>query len=354
MLSRVFGVTIDYLLKGNPRGIAIAGNITVDIVNIIDKYPEKNMLANILSTVYAVGGCVPNTIINLAQLDSELSLNAYGRVGEDEQGRYVLSRMRGYGVDTSGVIRSEGMATSCSSVMTEKDTGDRTFFFINGANSRFGIEDIDLNQLDCDIFHIGYLLLLDEMDKPDSQYGSNIARLLYMLGQRGIKTSIDVISRADAPFKNIIPALKYCNYAIMNEIESGGITGINPRNADGSVNIRNIREIMSALMAYGVKDKAIIHCSEAGFMLNADGSFLALPSLELPPGFIKGSVGAGDAYAAGCLYGLYNNYDDRHILEFASCAAACCLSESDSISGMRPRAEAERLQVLYPRRQLGI
>ena len=43
-------------------------------------------------------------------------------------------------------------------------------------------------------------------------------------------------------------------------------------------------------------------------------SFLAVPSLELPQGFIKGSVGAGDAYAAGCLYGLYNNYDDRRIL----------------------------------------
>ena len=354
MLSRVFGVPVDYLLKGNPRGIAIAGNITVDIVNIIDKYPEKNMLANILSTVYAVGGCVPNTVINLAQIDSELSLSAYGRVGEDEQGRYVLGRMRGYGVDISGVMRSEGMATSCSSVMTEKDTGDRTFFFINGANSQFGIEDIPIDQLDCEIFHIGYLLLLDELDKPESQYGSNMARLLYMLGERGIRTSIDVISRAGARFENIIPALKYCNYAIMNEIESCGVTGLRPRNDDGSVNIANIKETMRALMAYGVKDKVIVHCSEAGFMLNADGSFLAVPSLELPQGFIKGSVGAGDAYAAGCLYGLYNNYDDRRILEFASCTAACCLSESDSISGMRPRAEAEKLQELYPRRRLEI
>ena len=93
-LSKIFGVSVDYLLKGNPRGIAVAGSITADIVNIIDRYPEKNMLANILSTVYAVGGCVPNTIINLARLEPELSLSAYGRVGEDEQGRYVLSCMR--------------------------------------------------------------------------------------------------------------------------------------------------------------------------------------------------------------------------------------------------------------------
>ena len=53
----------------------------------------------------------------------------------------MLGRMRGYGVDISGVMRSEGMATSCSSVMTEKDTGDRTFFLSTGrtANSALKI-----------------------------------------------------------------------------------------------------------------------------------------------------------------------------------------------------------------------
>ena len=49
-LSEIFEVSIDYLLKGNPKGIAIAGNIITDVVNIVDKYPEKNMLANILKS----------------------------------------------------------------------------------------------------------------------------------------------------------------------------------------------------------------------------------------------------------------------------------------------------------------
>lgn len=353
-LSKIFGVSVDYLLKGNPRGIAVAGSITADIVNIIDRYPEKNMLANILSTVYAVGGCVPNTIINLAKLEPELSLSAYGRVGEDEQGRYVLSCMRKYGINTEGIIRSKELNTSCSHVMSESDTGERTFFFVNGANSQFCIEDIALDSLDCEIFHIGYLLLLDRLDEKDAQYGSNMARLLCGLRERGIKTSIDVISRAGADFKSIIPALKYCDYAVMNEIESCGAAGLNPRKADGELNLQSIKNALSILMEHGIKQKAIIHCSEAGFMMNADGSFLAVPSLLLPAGFIKGSVGAGDAYAAGCLYGLYNNYDDRRILEFASCAAACCLSESDSVSGMRPREEVERLNSIYPRRRLEI
>ena len=88
-LSEVFGVSIDYLLKGDMQGITIAGDILVDIVNILDKYPEKNMLANVLSSVHAVGGCVPNTIIDLAKIDSDIFLSAVGKVGNDENGRYV-------------------------------------------------------------------------------------------------------------------------------------------------------------------------------------------------------------------------------------------------------------------------
>lgn len=352
-LSEIFGVSIDYLLKGDPYGIAVAGNITADIINIIDKYPEKNMLANILSTVYAVGGCVPNTIINLAKMDPELSLTAFGKVGEDEHGRYVVSKMRNYGIDVSGIGVSASLSTSCSNVMTEKESGERTFFFVNGANSEFGIDDIDINMLDCKIFHIGYILLLDELDKQDDQYGTVMARLLHKLTEKGIKTSIDVISEESDRFaEKIIPALPYCNYAIMNEIESCKVTGLSPRNSDGTINIDSIKATMQAFIHYGVREKVIIHCCEAGFLMNADGSFLIVPSLKLPEGFIKGSVGAGDAYAAGCLYGLYKGFRDEKILEFASCAAACCLSESDSIGGMRGIDEIEKLGRRYPRMQL--
>ena len=198
-LSKIFGVPIDYLIKGNPKGIAIAGNILVDVVNIIDKYPHKSMLTNILSSENAVGGCVPNTIINLAKIDPELFLTAFGRVGNDE-----------YGVDTSKIVISDTAATSTDHVMTEKLTGDRTFFYLSGANSEFCGDDIVLDSLDCDIFHIGYILLLGELDKYDNEYGTRLARVLSEVQKRGVKTSIDVVSEESERFaEKIIPALKY-------------------------------------------------------------------------------------------------------------------------------------------------
>lgn len=352
-LSEIFGVSTDYLVKSNPRGIVIAGNILVDVINMIDRYPQKNMLATITETKNAVGGAVPNTIIDLAVIDPEIFLGAMGKVGNDELGRFVVGEMRKKGIDVSGVRVSETAPTSYTSVMTEMVGGERTFFHSRGANAEFCEADIDIDALDCEIFHAGYILLLDKLDEADAEYGTKMARLLAKVQSKGIKTSIDVVSEdSDRFFEKVIPALKYCNYAAMNEIESCRVTRLDPRNPDGTVNVGNIKKTMEKFFEYGVKDKVIVHCSEAGFILDRSGEFTALPSLELPRGYIKGSVGAGDAFTAGCLYGLYKGMSDKQILMFASAAAACNLSAPDSISGMKSRREIEALCTALPRRNI--
>ncbi len=353
LLADVFGVSIDYLFKGEPRGIAIAGSMLVDIVNIIDRYPKKNMLANVISSDMAVGGCVPNTIIDIARIDPEIFLTAIGKVGNDEYGRYLLSQLKKYGIDVSNVKVDNNTNTASTNVMTEQKTGERTFFYSGGANKYFGVDDVDIESLDCKILHAGYVLLLDALDEEDEEYGTKMARLLHKASEAGIKTSIDVVSEDGERFREkVIPALKQCDYAIMNEIECCSVTGLSPVNEDGSVNVENIRKTMEYFMELGVREKVIVHCADAGMALEKNGEFVVVPSLELPEGYIKGSVGAGDAFAAASLYGIYNEWDNKRILEFASAAAACNLSETDSISGMKSAKEIEKIMEKYQRRTI--
>ena len=96
-------------------------------------------------------------------------------------------------------------------------------------------------------------------------------------------------------------------------------------------------------MSCGVSERVIIHCPEAGFILNCNGDFTVVPSISLPAGYIKGTVGAGDAFCAGCLYGIYNGMSDKDILEFASGAAVCNLAEQDSVSGMKSKDEIYKI-----------
>lgn len=352
-LARIFDTSIDFFFKEETSSIAIAGYIVADIVNAVDKYPDESMFANVLSSVNAVGGCVPNTAISIAKIDPDLFVSAIGKVGNDDHGKFLVSEMNKYGVDTSRIKTSYNTPTATSNVMQDMTTGTRTFFLSHGANAEFDIDDVDIENLDCSIFHIGYVYLLNKLDSADSEYGTRMARLLKAVSDKGIKTSIDAISSEDDKFaETIIPSLKYCNYVIFNEIEACSAAGISPRNADGSLNTANVIKAMEKLVDFGVKEKVIVHSTEAGFLMNKDKSLCIVPSLQLPPGYIKGSVGAGDSYAAGCLYGLYNRYEDKYLLEFASAVSASNLSEADSVSGIKPKAEIEKIMKNYDRQSL--
>ncbi|MBQ1989136.1 MAG: helix-turn-helix domain-containing protein [Clostridia bacterium] len=344
VLASVFGVAVDYLMTGSRKGITIAGNILTDIVKQIDCYPKLGMLANVTEISQAVGGCAPNTAIDIAKIDPSVPLSVIGKIGDDEYGRFVVSQMSRYGIDCGKISISPDKPTSFSDVMS-MPSGERTFFHARGSNADFSPDDVDISSITSEILHIGYILLLDTFDMEDKEYGTVMSRFLHDVQERGIKTSVDVVSDSTADYKaKILPALKYCNYAIMNEIESSMLFDIDPYYEDGSLNIENMRTIMVRMAECGIKDKVIIHCKKAGFCYDVkSGEFTVQPSVNIPKSAIKGSVGAGDAFCAGSLYGIYNNYDDKRILEFAAAAAACNLFAENSVDGMRPKSEIEKL-----------
>ncbi len=353
VLASIFSVTVDYLMTGERKGITIAGNILTDIVKRIDSYPEKGMLANIIDISRAVGGCAPNTAIDLAKIDRSIPISVLGKIGDDEYGRYVLSQLSRYGIDVEGVSLSSDKPTSFSDVMSLV-SGERTFFHARGANAQFSPADIDISSINSVILHIGYILLLDMFDEDDIEYGTVMARFLHDVQQKGIKTSVDVVSDSTGRYKEkILPALKYCNYIILNEIESSMLSDLAPYDENDNLNIDNIKKTMEFMAKQGVRDKIIVHCKKAGFCYDVPtGNFTAVPSLNIPKSEIIGSVGAGDAFCAGSLYGIYNNFDDKHILEFAASAAACNLFSENSVDGMKNKNEIENMPGIYGWEQL--
>ena len=353
MISKLLGVSVDDLLSEKKIGITVAGNMILDVVKTIDKYPEQGMLAYISSAKRAIGGCAPNTATDIAIIDSTLPISVLGRVGDDEYGRFLIDKLRSKGIDVSGVKVSDTADTSFTDVMS-LPTGERTFFNAKGANAEFAPEDIDLMSLRCKIFHIGYILLLDEFDKPDTEYGTVMARFLQEVRSLGIKTSVDVVSSSNVgEYKaKILPVMPYTDYLIINESEICTIWGYNPRKNNGSLDVDTIKRAMEKTMAAGVHEKVIIHSKEACFCLDKSGEFTKLGSLKVPPNLIAGSVGAGDAFCAGSLYGIYNRYSDKEILEFASMSAACSLFSDNSVDGMKNKKEIRKIFENYERKEI--
>ena len=306
------------------NGIAVAGSVLVDKINEIKAYPQSGELTQIVGLEKAVGGCVPNVALDLKKICPELNVKAIGKVGNDEDGAYVSNVLSQGGVDVSGFVVSEEDSTSFTEVMSVIN-GQRTFFTYPGTSADFGYNDIDFENLDSSILHLGYFLLLEKVDQGEG------IQILQKAQEMGIKTSIDLVSENSDRYSLILSCLPYTNYLIINEIEAGKLTNTDPTDD-------NLEEIARKLKALGVSDKVVIHKPDFAVCLSND-SYTIVNSYSLPDGYIKGTTGAGDAFCAGTLIGIYKEWSDTEILEFASGCAVMALGKADATSGLLTEEE---------------
>ena len=276
-----------------------------------------------------------------------MHLVASGFAGHDTEGDFILQEMKKYpNIDLSMVKRSG--RTSFTAVMSNNQTKERTFFQHAGGNAYYGEEHIDWDCLDVNIFHIGYILLLPALDAEDPEYGTKMARLLHKAQTLGMKTSIDVVSETGDRFARLVtPALKYTDYCVINELEAQQTTGICLRDAQGNLHMENMPLALQKLKELGVSTWAVIHCPEVGCGIDENGKYWEVPSLKLPKGYIKGTVGAGDAFCAGMLYSAEKQLPMGDALKLAACSAAASLSEVTASDGVKTAEEVLALYDLY-------
>lgn len=306
-------------------GITVAGTVIVDKINEISAYPACGELTQIRSVHPSVGGCVPNVALDLKQIDPALPVRAVGTIGGDEEGAFVRQTLEKGGVDTAGLTVLQGEKTSFTEVMSIPG-GQRTFFTYAGAGAQFGNEHIAWETLP-KILHLGYFLLLKRVDNGEG------LKILQQAKALGVETSIDLVSENSDRYGLVLPCLPYTDYLIVNEIEAGKLTGIEPTP-------ENLEKITCRLREMGVGKKVIIHQPDRAVCLSEKG-FTCVASYDLPEGFIQGTTGAGDAFCAGALAGVYYGWQDKDILEFASAVAAVALHSPDATGGLKTKEEIQ-------------
>ncbi len=330
-------------MKQEKNGITVAGSMVMDASYQINTYPKQGMLARITSLKYSVGGSC-NVAIDLAKFDHDLPVRISGMMGQDSTGEMVVDVLSGYpNIDTRNITR-QGIG-AVSYVMNAMDTKQRTFFLMTGSNDDYDESYIDWDIVDSRIFHLMYLLSMARIDAPNETYGTNGAKVLHDAQQRGMKTSFDIHSEQISRAHQIVtPALKYTNYCSVNEVEAGDILGTSLF-THGKLDESLVEQALYKLHDLGVSDWVVIHCPEAGYGYDCKKEkFIRVPSLCLPEGFIKGTIGAGDAYCSGVLYGAYMGWDIEKSLCFARAAAASALTEESGTDGVRTKEEIWELE----------
>jgi sugar/nucleoside kinase (ribokinase family) len=327
------------------KGILAGGNWIIDLVKLVDVYPQREQLANIRSQHQGTGGSPYNILVDLARMGAGFPLAGAGHVGKDDLGAGILADCKKQKIDTKFLRPVPDTSTSYTDVMTEEGNGRRTFFHYRGANALWNGSDIEFSKSKAKIFHLGYLLLLDALDAPDAKFGTKATRLLTAAQTAGMKTSIDVVSEDSDRFtKVVLPALKAVDYCILNEIEAGKVTGFKLRGADGKLDTVSVRHAAGAMLQQGVRELVVIHFPEGAFCRTRKGEDVWQSSLKLAAKHIAGTAGAGDAFCAGVLLGLHDDKPLQECLEIGVCAAAASLCDPTCTGGMKKLPEVLALK----------
>jgi len=317
------------------NGMLVGGNWIIDQVKIIDSYPPEERLVSIVAEYRSNGGSAYNILKNLFKMQVSFPLEGLGLVGDDERGCKILEDCRSMSININQIKKTDKACTSYTDVMSVSATGKRTFFHHRGANALLDESYFDFSVSQAKIFHLGYLLLLDKLDKigPDGSTGAS--RVFKKAKEYGFITSVDIVSEASVRFKEIIPpSLPYIDFLFVNEFEATMLTGIGTSDDNGELSIEKCYQAAEALINKGVQRWAILHFPQGVLAVNRNKKRIFQPSVKLSAGNIIGAVGAGDAFAAGVLTGVHENWSMEKSLELGVCTAASSLfaaTPSDSV-----------------------
>lgn len=315
------------------NGIVCAGNWIVDIVHSIDHWPNQNDLARISHATQGVGGGAANVITNLAELSPDLPLFPVGCIGHDDYGRFVLEHCKQLGIDISHLTQLPDIETAHTHVMNVVGES-RTFFYAGGANDRFDKKHIDTASLvkhQPQLFYLGYIMLLEQMDRLQADGTTFAADVLQQARRNGMVTCVDLVSAAHTEFSQIVAAsAPQIDYLVLNETEAARATGIE--------HLQDMHAFLSRasrkLITLGVNKAVIIHMPGVAIWADADGREFWSHALPIAEENIVSPVGAGDAFCAGILFGIHESFEPEKTMKLAHAMAAANLAVPTANGGI--------------------
>lgn len=297
------------------RGIIAIGNLLVDQSLCCMGYPQESMLTKITHVNRSCGGGCTNVLFDLARLDPTLPLALNGVIGRDEYGDFILHEAARHNVNTTRVHVSEQDATSFTYVMVNNQNGNRTFFHHMGANHGLGAADFNNLNSQARIAHVAYLLLLPALEQEDLEWQTCGARALADLQRQGFEVSLDLVSAPETERYQrwVKPVLPYVDYLIINDEEAGRLCQ-HPGCKDYVAQARS-------LLTMGVRKLVCIHYPEGAVAVDAQGKAYKVDAYYVPSYEVVSTLGAGDAFCAGMLYGIHESWPLPDALRLG-CASA--------------------------------
>lgn len=304
-------------------GIACAGNWILDIIHDLPVWPKESDLVRIDAETSGLGGGAANVAADLTALGGAYPIFPIGLFGNDAYGKQGLALCQTLGLATKDIKHQDGVTTAHTHVMNVPGQS-RTFFYHAGANDLFAPQHIDIPALaaaGCKILYLGYLTLLPGMDRLKDDQTTHAASVLQAAKNAGMLTCVDLVSiNSDRYQETVRGTLAAIDVLFLNEIEAQRATGFD---ISGPKDIEGLTKAAHDLSARGVERAVVIHTADI-VLWHENNTVEVFPVQKIDPSKIVSPVGAGDAFAAGVIHGLHEEFTaaDSVRLGFALATAA--------------------------------
>ncbi|UOE55378.1 sugar kinase [Bacillus sp. CMF12] len=266
-----------------------------------------------------VGGAELNFAIGCARLG--LGSKWISRLGEDEFGRVIYNFARGEGVDVSGVNFVSGCPTSLNFKEINEDGSGKTFYYrYNSPILTLTPDMIQEEQFEnVDLVHLtGVFLAIDPKNIEIA------AKVIEAAKQKKIPISFDPnirlklwsIEEARRAYKEILP---HVDILLTGLEEIRLISGMEEED-----------ELALFAREYGIRD-LVLKDGANGSKLFRDGDWTRAESFRVTP---VDTVGAGDGFDAGYIYGWLNGFSKERLLQFANGVGALVTTVSGDNEGL--------------------
>lgn len=240
------------------------------------------------------GGSAANTIYGLAKLGVKTGF--IGAVGDDADGKKMLEDFKKVGVDTGQIRVKPEAKTGFTKCLIDK-LSFRSIHVSPEANNLLKIDDLDTGYVNkAEILHISSFI--------DNRQFEMLLELIPELNP-AVKISFSPGALyATRGLKTLAPILERTHVLFLNGDEIRQMTGQDIHKGAESC-LKHGCRIVAVTLGKGTRLKNVI---ASGYIRDTDNEYIVEPSgkKEVPA---PDTTGAGDAFAAGFLYGFFQGSD---------------------------------------------
>ncbi len=289
------------------------GALNLDRLYRVKKIARGGEEVPVTSLKESPGGSAANTIVALARLGVRVGF--VGKIGRDREGEFILRDLKKEGVNIKGIAKSKGRTGIILGFVDS--SGERAMYAYPGVNDELRINESNL----------GY---------------AKQAKFLHLssfVGERSYQAQKELLEKLSNVKISFSPGMLYATKRLeelKQIIEKSSVIFLNEEEIE-LITGNKYKRGATMLRELGAKLIAVTLADRGCFVSSSNESH----EIEAYPAGVVDTTGAGDAFAAGFLYGLLQEKNLKTCGKLGNKLASLCIGNVGAREGLPYKKDLE-------------